>query len=282
MGSAAWNLRAEPGDLTGRQRVPLKIGHRASNMRMIGNFDVFRTARQIPGIMGVELQAATGTPNLHDLDAVRRYKAEANRWGLLIPSLAGVWDDGASIRSPQARSNLQQAIRAGELLAARVILVPAYNENSPDMSKPSSYEPMLALLSEMAPRAADAGIILGIETSMSPQDHGKFVDMAGNPALKVYYDVHNMAEYGHVDDAISGIRLLGKDRICQVHVKNQNRLIGESGLIDWAAAFQAFNEIGYEGWYVFETQHRRGREQMIDETERNVGFLQTHCRMPEV
>ncbi len=260
-------------------RIPLKIGHRAASMKMAGDFDVIRVARQMLGIQGVELQIAGGSPNLHDLDTVRRYKKEANRWGLMIPSLAGVWDKGVSFKSAEARTNLEQAIRAADLLGARVVLVAGFREQSPDMSKESSYGPIVKLMSGVAGQAADAGVVLGIETSMSPRDHAAFVDVVGSPAVKVYYDIHNMPYYGHAQDAIPGIRLLGKERICQVHVKNENRLIEEPGTIDWAAALQALNEIGYEGWYVFETQHT-GRQQLFEATARNVAFLQKHCRMP--
>ena len=42
------------------QRVPLKIGHRAASMKMVGDFGVFRVARGIPGPGGVELHIAQG------------------------------------------------------------------------------------------------------------------------------------------------------------------------------------------------------------------------------
>lgn len=283
LGMAAAGLAATPipSKAAEPQRIPLKIAHRASNMRLVGSFEIFKVVRQMPGLAGVELQSGLGTPNLHDLQAVRRYKEEANRWGLLVPSLAGVWQQGKSIRSPEARGDLEHAIRAAELLGSRVILVAAYKEDCPDLSKESSYGPVVALLSAAAVQAADAGVVLGIETSLDPQGHAKLVDMVGSPAVKVYYDVHNMASYGHSEQAISGIAMLGKHRICQVHVKNQARLIEEPGLIDWAAAFRAFNEIGYEGWYAFETQHK-DRQQMLDATERNIAFLQKHCVMPAV
>ena len=109
------------------------------------------------------------------------------------------------------------------------------------------------MLREVAPRAAEAGVILGLENSLSPADNVKLVDLVGHPAVRVYYDVHNMATYRHGDQAVPGIKLLGKERICAVHVKNGMLRIEEPGPIDWPAAFRAFNEIGYDGWYVFET-----------------------------
>ena len=55
------------------QRVPLKIGIRAASMKMVGDFDVIKTAASIPGMMGVELQTTSGKVNLRDWDVVRRY-----------------------------------------------------------------------------------------------------------------------------------------------------------------------------------------------------------------
>jgi L-ribulose-5-phosphate 3-epimerase len=257
-------------------------------MNMVGNFGVFKVARGIPGLLGVELQVTGGKPNLHDLDAVRRYKKEANIWGMLIPSVAGVWSRENSIRSPGARMDLVKAIRSAELLGASVILVAFFRHSgAPDMNEKSSYGPIVELLQKAAPAAADAGATLGLETSLSPADNLKLVDLIDRPNVKVYYDVWNTAYYGYAAQAIPGIHLLGKQRICQVHVKNNNdgHLIGGTGLIDWAAAFRTFNEIGYEGWYMFEeepssfTQHR-SRAQMIHDTERNISFVKQHCRMP--
>ena len=261
------------------QRVPLKIGHRAADMRMVGDFDVFRVARQIPELMGVELQVAGTKPNLRDLDVARRYKREANRWGMMIPSVAGVWDRGVNIMSPEARNNVRQSIRAGELLGVRHILVAILNKGCPDMSEETSYGPVVELLADVARDAADAGIVLGIEASMSPRDHGKLIDLVNHPSVRVYYDIYNAVVYADAKEAIPGIKVLGKSRICQVHVKNENRLIEEPGPLDWKRAFEALDEIEYDGWFVFETRHT-DRVEMLQSTARNIAFLQKQCRMP--
>jgi L-ribulose-5-phosphate 3-epimerase len=290
-GAANWSgkaLRETESDSAGGQRIPLRIGQRAVDLNMVGNFDVLKVARQVPGLWGVELQVTGGNPNLHDLDAVRRYKKEANLWRMFLPSVAGVWSRGNSVRSAGARSDLIQAVRSAELLGASVILVAFFRHSgAPNMNEESPYGPVVELLQEVAPTAADAGVTLGLETSLSPADNLKLVDFIGRPNVKVYYDVWNMAYYGYSAEAIPGILLLGKRRICQVHVKNNNdhHRIAGPGLVDWAAAFRAFNQIGYEGWYMFEEEplsftERRSLSQMIEDTERNIAFLRQHCRMP--
>ncbi len=252
-----------------------KFAHRAASLKMVGDFDVVRVAAQVPGLDGIELQVAQGEPNLWDLDNVRRYKREGHRWGIAFPSLAGVWGRGVSIRhSPVAGVQLLQSIRAAELLGSSVILVAFFRDNCPSMEDESEYGPVVELLRGAAPAARDSGVILGLENSLSPADNAKLVDLVGDRAVQVYYDLDNAEYYGHAGQAVPGIELLGRDRICQVHVKNEDRLIEEDGRVDWRAAFAAFRGIGYEGWYVFESQHS-SRGQMIESTARNIELIRS-------
>jgi sugar phosphate isomerase/epimerase len=252
---------------------PLKFGHRAASLKMVGDFDVVRVASMVPGLSGIELQTAQGEPNLWDLDAVRRYKSEGYRWGISFPSLSGIWGRGVSIRhSPVAGVQLLQSIRAAEMLGSSVILVAFFRDNCPSMDDEEEYGPVVEILRQAAPFARDAGVVLGLENSLSPADNAKLVDLIADPAVKVYYDLDNIEFYEHTGQAVPGIELLGRDRICAVHVKNEERLIEEPGRVDWSAAFAAFQRIAYEGWYVFESQHS-SREQMIESTTRNIAFI---------
>ena len=261
------------------QQLPLKLGIRAATMRMVGDYDVLRTAATIPGICGVELQVTAGRRNLRDWEVVRHYKRESNRWNMRIPSLAGVWDKGVGVSSPKAPESLQLSIRAAELLGSSVILAAFFGKGAPDMSREDSYGPVVQNLRKAAPAAADAGVIIGLENSLSPAENCKLVDLVAHPAVRVYYDLHNMATYGHGSEAVPGVKLMGRERICAVHVKNGDKLIQDPGPIDWAAAFAAFNEIRYEGWFTYETAHKDLAACLAD-TRRNNAFLAQHLHPP--
>ena len=278
-GFACSTTAAEKAETDAGQRIPLKIGIRAASMQMVGDFDVIKTAAGIPGILGVELQTTSGKPNLRDPDAVRRYKKEADRWAMHVPSLAGIWDRGVQIHRPAAADSVVKSIRAAEMLGSRVVLLAFFKQNAPDMTSEASYGPIVGMLQKTAKYAADAGVVMGLENSLSPADNKKLVDLVDHPAVRVYYDLHNMAYYGHGDQAIPGVKLLGKERICMVHVKNGKALLEEPGPIDWAAAFAALNEIRYDGWYVYETGHD-STEDCCNDTRRNNAFLQKHVQMP--
>ena len=241
------------------RQVPLKLGIRAASMRMVGDTGVVQAAAGIPGIRGVELQVTAGRRNLRDWDVVRQYKRESNRWDIRIPSLAGIWDKGANIASPKAVESLQLTIRAAEMLGSGVILAAFFKDDAPDVNHEESYSPVVNNLRKVAGAAADAGVVVGLENSLSPADNAKLLDLVGHPAVRVYYDLYNMTTFGHGPEAVPGVKLLGRERICAVHVKNGDKLIEEPGPIDWPAAFAAFNEIGYDGWFTFETGTRASR-----------------------
>ncbi len=259
-------------------RCPLKLGIRAASMRMVGDLNVLRTAAGMPGISGVELQVTSGAKNLRDWDVVRAYKRESDRWGIRVPSLSGVWDKGVTLSDPKAPESLRLSIRAAEMLGSGVILVSFFKDQAPDMSREASYGPVVANLQAVAAAAADAGVMLGLENSLSPADNRKLVDLVDRPSVGVYYDPFNMAFYGFGAEAVPGVKLLGR-RICAVHVKNEDKLIEEPGPIDWPAAFAAFEETGYDGWFVYETQHPDIADCIAD-TERNNAYVTRHARMP--
>jgi sugar phosphate isomerase/epimerase len=235
------------------------------------DLSVFELASRIRGLQGVELQVRWKSYDLWDKATLRANKREAFRWGIHIPSLAGILGPGASLMT-NCEESLRRSIVAAEFLGASVVLVAAFRERCQRMADESSYGPVVRNLERVAGVAADAGVVLGLETSLSPEDNRRLVNMVNHPAVRVYYDVHNFEFYGHKGQAVPGISVVGKDRLCQVHLKNEKKLLAEPGLVDWTAAVRALRGIQYEGWYVFETAHADA-EQCIEATERNIEFV---------
>lgn len=272
-------IQAEPN------RLPYKIGIRQASIpspdkpgkSMIADFDTFKAGRGIPGIVGVELQVASGKPNMRDLDVARRYKAESQKWGLMVPSTAGVWT--GQPWGPDAEQQLISSIEATELVGARSMLVAFFDKSSPDMSDEQAYGPIVELLKKVAPRAGEAGIVIGLENSLSPADNKKLIDLIGEPNVLVYYDLDNMYEYGYGSQAVPGIKLLGKERLAAIHVKNKGQLISHRWRVDWAGAFQALSDIQYEGWLMFETTHEN-YARCIKETQENMAFIRKYFKTP--
>ena len=68
--------------------------------------------------------------------------------------------------------------------------------------------------------------------------------------MLVYYDVGNSHNNGV--DIYKEIRWLGRDRICEFHLKDNPRYLGQ-GPIDFPKVIQAIVDIGFTGWAHLET-----------------------------
>src|SRR6266545_913265 len=94
-----------------------KFGHRQASMIGRPTLDVFELAGRIPGLSGVELQVIMKGYSLWDRDTALSYKREADRRGLRVPSLAGIWPPGMSLMQTRAgEPYYRKAIEAAELL----------------------------------------------------------------------------------------------------------------------------------------------------------------------
>jgi L-ribulose-5-phosphate 3-epimerase len=97
----------------------------------------------------------------------------------------------------------------------------------------------------LAPRAAAAGVVYGIESWLKAPVLERILDAVNSPAIRVYYDVGNMQKVG--EDIGTAIRRLGKERICEVHLKDYDDLYGK-GSINFPNVRTALDAAGYRGW----------------------------------
>ncbi len=217
-----------------------KFGHRQANMVSEPGPAVFDLARRIHGLSGVELQINFRGTTLVSDDTRLTYQRAAERTGLAIPSLAAVWPPGATLLQPTAEENLRQGIRVAESLHASTILVACFERNCPRMDQEQSYGPVVALLQKVSGAARDAGVVLGMETSLSPADDRKLIDLVDRSSIRIYYDLDNVERYGHTGEAVPGIARL-QSRIRQVSLSrtriacwsNRAALTGRPRCKDW-------------------------------------------------
>lgn len=125
-------------------------------------------------------------------------------------------------------------------------------------------------LRQIAPRAEDAGIALGLENTITARQNLDIMERVGSESLVVYYDVGNSTGNGY--DVPGELRLLGNDRICEVHLKDWNTpLLGSGdGTVDMRGVAAALDDIGYHKWLVLETSGRQGR--FMEDTRANVAW----------
>lgn len=249
-----------------------RFAHRQAQMPLAPGQNVFQLAEKIPGLSGVQLQVIWKGEDISEGTRAAELRQQARDSGILTPSIAGIWKPKENIFQPEiAERAIANSIRAAQALESHVILIAMFKENCPDMSDAASYGPAVALLKKMAPRAQDAGVTLGLETSLAPSDDHKLIDLIGSPHVRVYYDATNTESY-HPGTAIDGIREL-HSIIAEAHLKNETRLLDQQpSKVNWKEAIRTYAAVGYRGWFCFETEHATP-ERCIADTIHNMAFV---------
>ena len=211
------------------------------------------------GLDGLEISAGDPADVLQVGDAAYRqqYKDMVAKTGIPVSSIAMGLLNGAPLADdPRAPAWLEQTIEAAPDLDAKVVLLAFFGKGdlrTKEGLKKKELDVVVERLKEAAPKAQEAGVILGLENTLSGKDNLAILDRVKSDAVRVYYDCGNSTYNGY--DVPAEIRDLD-DRICQIHFKDGSRFLGE-GRVDMDAAAAAISDIGYEGWLVLETAIRR-------------------------
>ena len=137
---------------------------------------------------------------------------------------------------------------------------------------------VISRLKKVAPHAEKIGIILGIESYLSADEHMEIIDQVGSKNIKVYYDFRNTADAGF--DTVKEFKKLGKEMICELHMKENGFLLGK-GTLDWAAIGNAVYEAGYygDGWMQIEWAMPDGAD-IVESYKHNLQFLKNIFSKP--
>ena len=204
------------------------------------------------GLDGVEVSFGTVANKmwLRRDDIRKQYVDAAKATGLVIPSLAiGDLNNVPLMNEPRAAVWVADCIDVAAKLKIPTMLVPFFGKGELKERNAEDMRRVTEALVELAPRAELAGVTLVLESYLSAEAHLKILDAVKSPKVLVYYDVYNASHEGH--DPIRELKLLGKDRICQIHFKDYPGLQG--GKVDWPKVVATIKEIGYRGWIVLET-----------------------------
>ncbi|NUQ64661.1 MAG: TIM barrel protein [Pirellulales bacterium] len=229
-------------------------------------------AKQI-GLEGAEIRANPAGDNLDVADpAVRRqYKEQMKKTGLPISSLMlGLLNSYPLASDPRGPAWLEQSIEAAKDLGAGVILVAFFSKGNlleDGKLKKADVDVVVERIKAAAPKAKEAGVVLGIENLLSAQQNAEILDRIGSDAVRIYYDVGNTTGQGY--DVPAEIRFL-KDRIAIFHFKDNPHYLGE-GKVQFEAIADAIRDIGYRGWIVLETTSP-SKDKLAD-AKRNAAFV---------
>jgi sugar phosphate isomerase/epimerase len=162
---------------------------------------------------------------------------------------------------------LSDSIRLTAALKTQVLLLPFFGKNALKTEDERNY--VGDVLRELAVDAQKVGVVLGLEDENSAEENVRIMDRSGADNVLVYYDVGNSTNIGGYD-VVKEIRWLGKDRICQIHLKDKPLYLGD-GRIPFAQVLQAIGDIGFTGYANLETGAHPGA--LEEDMRRNLGYV---------
>ena len=249
----------------------LRIGITDWHLKLGANPDAVPLAARL-GFDGVQVsfgrKIADGKLPLDDAALLARYRALASEHRIPIDGTCVdmLHTDGLKNGGPAVRW-VSDSIRMTRTLGSEVLLLPFFGKQATRTQAEMDY--VADALRELAVEARSAGVVLGLENENSAEENARMMERAGSANVRVYYDVGNSTNIGRYDVARE-IRWLGRDRICQIHLKDKPVFLGE-GKIRFGEVMAAIRAIGFTGYANLETESRPG---MLEEDMRtNLAYV---------
>lgn len=234
--------------------------------------EAMATAQKI-GLDGVQISLGKATNNMHlrQKEVRQAYRKAAKKHGIKVSSLAiGELNQVPYKSAPETIGWVSDSIDVAKAMGVSVILL-AFFGNGDLKNDPKGTQEVIRRLKDVVPKAEKQGIMLGIESWLSADEHLEIIEAVGSPNVRVYYDVANSHKMGY--DIYEEMQRLGSEYICEVHAKENGYLLGK-GAVDFERVKAILDEIGYQGWVIIEGAIPEGME-MLEAYQANRQYVQS-------
>ena len=232
-------------ELTGMYSRKFKFGACDWSIGKWSDIGAFKVAKEI-GLDGIMVDMGGEENDLHirKKEIQKAYLAESMQTGIEISSLAlGVYNQVPFHSDLRTEQWVTDSIDTASNLNVKVLLL-AFFSASDLRNDDARKQKTVDILKEVIPTAEAKGVTLGIESYLNAKEHREIIDKVGSKNVKAYFDFRNTADAGF--NPAEEFRKLGKDMICELHMKENGFLLGD-GTIDWKAVCAAVYDTGYTG-----------------------------------
>ena len=245
--------------------VRFRLGVTDWNLRQTVKLESVALSKKL-GFDGVQISIGRKM-ELADKALQQSFLAESKRVGQPLASLClDILHVNGLKSDPLGQRWTAEAIPIAKAMGIKVILLPFFGKWA--LQTQAEMDFVGDALKEIAPAAEKAGVILGLEDTISARDNVRIMERSKSPAVLTYYDVGNSTQNGF--DIIEEIRWLGRKHICEVHLKDNPSYLGQ-GKINFKAVVEALADIGFDNWANLETVAPSGS--IDDDMKKNLGFI---------
>lgn len=239
--TAGFSAPSFGGSLASRA-AKFKVGVTDWNLKLTAKPESVALAKKL-GFDGVQISIGRKM-ELKEPALQQAFLNESKKLGFPLASLClDILHVNGLKSDPLGQQWTAEAIPIAKSMGVRVILLPFFGRWALKTQAEMDY--VGDALREIAPAAEKAGVILGLEDTISARDNVRIMERAKSPAVLTYYDVGNSTLNGF--KVVEEIRWLGRPRICEVHLKDNPNFLGK-GTIDFPAIVAALTELGYDHW----------------------------------
>lgn len=209
------------------------------------------------GVDGVELDMGplgdreTFENSLANAENRKRFRDVAEQLGIKFCSIAmsGFYAQSFAER-PTYRRMISDCLTTMQQLEVKVGFLPLGVKN--DLIQHPELRPaVVQRLKEVGKMAQDLNVTIGIETALDAAAEVQLLDDIGSQSIKSYFNFANALQQGR--GLADQIKILGKDRICQIHCTDEDGVWLENNKrLDMIAVKKTLIEIGWRGWLVME------------------------------
>jgi len=216
----------------------------------------FGLAQEI-GANGVEVdmgglgQRETFENALADAATREKFLAESTERGVAISSIAmsGFYAQSFAER-PTVPRMVGDCLDTMKALKVRVAFLPL-GVQSDLVKRPELRPAVVERLKRCGEQAAEAGLVLGVETAYDAAREAELIDEVDSPGVRSYFNFANALQNGR--DLIGELKVLGADRICQIHATDEDGVwLENNDRIDMPAVKETLDALDWSGWLVVE------------------------------
>jgi sugar phosphate isomerase/epimerase len=259
------------GGRLARAAAPLSIGVTDWNLRLGADPAALPLAAQL-GFDGVQLSFGRRIVDdkmpADNPDTVARYlRLSAENHIPIDGTCVDRLHDNGLKNDKLAVKWVLDSIRLTHALGTKALLLPFFGARA--ITSEAEGMAVGDALRDLAQEAEKAGVVLGLEDTISAEFNVRIMERSRSQNVQVYYDVGNSMQAGF--DVVKEIRWLGKDRICQFHFKDNPAYLGE-GKVPMPQVVEAIRDIGFTGYANLETDTHAGATVEAD-MKKNLAYV---------
>jgi len=186
------------------------------------------------------------------IDSVRRQFLEtAQTDSIAICSLAmtGFYSQNFATR-PTWQKMIGDCIETMKQMHVNVAFLPL-GVNADPGKHPELRDSVVRRLRTAGKMAEDAGVVIGIETTLPAADELKLLKEIGSPGIKSYFNFANAIDAKR--DLAQELRTLGAGNICMIHCTNTDGVwLQNDTAIDMKKVRKTLDDMDWSGWLVIE------------------------------